>query len=81
MRKRAVVAVVTALTLVGCSTVTVRPQGGSRLETAPTHTEKVHFFLYGLVGEGNIDVRAMCGDKGRNSFRPSTVSSTGCSAA
>ena len=45
MRKRAVVAVVTALTLVGCSTVTVRPQGGSRLETAPTHRNSTNFYF------------------------------------
>src|SRR5262249_22788175 len=62
MRTRTL-ALVMGLAVAGCSTVTVRPQGGPRLETPPTHEERVSFFLGGLVGEGNIDVRAVCGGK------------------
>ena len=44
--------------------MTVRPQGGPELTSEPTHQERVSFFFWGLAGEGNIDVRSVCGGKG-----------------
>ncbi len=47
----------------GCSTVTVTPEGSRKRSDAPTHEERLNYFLWGLVGEPTVDVRAMCQDR------------------
>ena len=54
-------AIVAALVVVsGCYSVTSRPNGGFKVSTPPTFEQRQNFFLWGLVGENHIDVRAVC---------------------
>ena len=50
-----------AVTLVGCSTVTITQQGRRKLTSTPTYEKKQSFFLWGLAGERWIDTREVCG--------------------
>jgi hypothetical protein len=43
--------------------VTIRPDDGPKLETEPTWSKRLHFFIGGLVGEHHIDVREVCGGR------------------
>ena len=57
MRLRAMACVVALATATGCYTVrfqSTMPPGGARYE------EKGHFFLWGLVGEKEVDLKKLC---------------------
>lgn len=62
--KRSIAAAVVFLFLSGCAAVTITPNGQERLESPPTYVEKQPLYLFGLVGEPHVDVKAICGDKG-----------------
>lgn len=53
----------TLLLATACSTVTMTAKGTARLSTAPNHTERLPFFLLGVVGSHTIDGRAICEGK------------------
>ncbi len=44
---------------VGCSTVTINPSG-NKLETEPTYSESLPFFIVGLIGEHDVNVSEIC---------------------
>ena len=46
-----------------CATVTIRPDGGARINSTPTFEQSYGFFLGGLIGEANIEVSKICKDK------------------
>ncbi len=46
----------------GCATVTITPNGEPILDSKPTFSEKQTFFLFGLIGECQIDVETVCGE-------------------
>jgi hypothetical protein len=54
---------ISALLMSGCSTVTIRPQGGEKLRTAPTYSDSKAFFLFGKIGTHHIDVKEICGER------------------
>lgn len=60
---RAAVAVGLASALLACATVTIRPDDGEKLETEPSDSKRLSFYLGGLVGEHHIDVREVCGER------------------
>lgn len=49
--------------LSACSTVTITPDGRSRLLGEPNYQDSKPFFLGGLIGEHHVDVLAICGGK------------------
>jgi hypothetical protein len=51
------------LLLTACSTVTLTPKGQAKYETSPTYQERLPFFLAGIIGEKEIDVKEMCGKR------------------
>jgi hypothetical protein len=54
---------ITLLLLAGCSTVTINPKGTTKLETEPTYEKSLPFFLVGIIGEKEVDVKAICGGR------------------
>lgn len=61
--RRVLIAGALMLSLAGCSTVTIRPDGTSRLGTEPTHQMTYDYYFWGLAGEHRVDVQAVCGDR------------------
>ena len=53
-------AVLISLTLAACSSVTIRPEGGSKNRDEPSYLDSKRFYFWGLVGEHEIDVNALC---------------------
>ncbi len=49
-----------SLSLGACSSVSVRPEGGAKLTTAPTYLDSKPFYLFGLIGRHEVDVNAVC---------------------
>ena len=47
--------------MAGCSSVTIRPEGGNRLSGEPTYQESKPYFIAGLIGESHIDAKNICG--------------------
>jgi len=43
-----------------CSSVTVRPDGGDKNRDQPSYLDSKPFYFWGLVGEHEIDVNALC---------------------
>jgi len=60
MRRIAMLGVVLVLLTAGCATVTVRPSGGEKAKTEASWQERQNLFVFGLVGESNVDGRAVC---------------------
>ena len=63
-------AVLLALTS-ACSNVSIKPQGGSKIATAPSHEERKPFYLGGLIGEHQVDVNVIC--EGANVLQMQTI--------
>ncbi len=61
---RTIMACGLAVALAGCATVTITPNGQSKLTTSPTYENKQAFFLVGLIGERHVDVQAICQGRG-----------------
>ena len=60
MKKLMVASLLVALA--GCSSVTIQPERVTKLTTKPTYQNSRPFFLWGLVGEQRVDVKAVCGN-------------------
>ena len=54
---------IAAITLSGCSTVTIQPDAKPKLSSNPTYEETKDFYFWGLSGEHTVDVKRVCGDK------------------
>lgn len=53
-----------AVSFVSCSTVTIRPQGTAKLTSDPTWESSKAFFLWGLIGQANVNVDQICHGRG-----------------
>ena len=47
----------------GCTTVTIRDHGTSKISSSPDYGTMNHFFFWGLVGHSHINVNQVCGGK------------------
>jgi hypothetical protein len=58
-------ALLTVACLSACAKATIRPNGGPALSssTAPNYEESKPYFMWGLVGEHDINVKQVCGEK------------------
>lgn len=64
MSKHLSAALLAAVMLTGCASVTVRPEGGAKLSSEPTYNASKNYFFWGLKGEHTIDVQEICAGKG-----------------
>ncbi|MFK8022204.1 MAG: Bor family protein [Pseudomonadales bacterium] len=46
--------------LSGCSSVTIRPDGGEKDHSAPTYLDSKPFYFWGLNGNHRVDVNEVC---------------------
>lgn len=53
-----------AILLLGACSSTIRPDGGPKNKGPATWEESRSYFLFGLVGEHDIDAKAVCADRG-----------------
>jgi hypothetical protein len=74
MLKQLSAATLTATLLIGCATVTVRPEGGPRVIDRPDYQVTKSYFFWGLSGEHTIDVAAVCKEKGVEQFQSQLTS-------
>lgn len=44
----------------GCSSVTLRPSGGSKDSSPPSYLDSKAFYFWGLIGEHRVDVNEVC---------------------
>lgn len=51
------------ITLSACSSVTVRPNGGLKDVSMPHYLDSKKYYLWGSIGEHDIYVTKICGDK------------------
>jgi hypothetical protein len=58
---RLIAAMMLAFSLGACSTVTIRELGGEQLSTEPTYQSSKPYFVFGLIGSHDINVREICG--------------------
>lgn len=58
------VALLAAMLLAGCATVTVRPDGGAKVGGTPDYQKSKNYFFWGLGGVHTIDVQEICEEKG-----------------
>lgn len=49
--------------LSACAPATFRPSGGAKVVSKPTWQERKPYFFLGMVGEHEIDVGPICGDR------------------
>lgn len=47
----------------GCAAVTITPHGQNKATAEPDYNKKQPLFLFGLVGEPHVDVKAICGER------------------
>lgn len=57
----------------GCATVTMTGEGEERLKSAPTYQQNHAFFLWGLVGEHEVDVAHLCGQGNTRQMQTETT--------
>jgi hypothetical protein len=48
------------ISLSACSSVSMRPAGGEKDNTLPTYIDSKPFYLFGLIGEHEVDVNEVC---------------------
>lgn len=58
--KALIVSVALGLSLTGCYSITLRPQGEAKLISEPTKEVSYDFFFWGIAKKYNIDVKGMC---------------------
>lgn len=61
MKTLLILAVITLAS--GCSTITIQPKQMFKLTTNPSYEDTKSFYLWGLIGEYTVDVKAICKDK------------------
>lgn len=69
MLKQWSAALIAAVMLSACATVTVRPEGGTKVADKPDYAASKNYFFWGLAGEHTIDVTKICGDQGVEQFQ------------
>ena len=63
MIKQLSAALLAAILVTGCASVTVRPEGGAKVASEPTYQKTKNYFFWGLKGEHTIDVQEVCAGK------------------
>lgn len=63
MRPKFFVFMISIAFLVGCSSVTIRPDGGPKTNRNPDYEESKDYFWWGLSGEHTIKVDKVCNSK------------------
>ena len=58
---RMFMAMILAVMVSGCATLTIEPKGERKITSHPTYEKRQTFFLWGLVGDPWIDVSNVCG--------------------
>lgn len=59
-----VLACVTGALLSGCAKATIRPDGGERILTdRADYDESEAFFLWGIAGSSDVNLKRVCGEK------------------
>ncbi len=48
------------INLSACSSVSMRPKGGEKDHSEPTYLDSKPFYLFGLIGEHEVDVNEAC---------------------
>ncbi len=61
MRKLSIVLLL--LSFSACTTVTLRKDGGAKLETEPTYEKTQDFFFWGLMGKRHVYIDRVCNGK------------------
>ena len=56
-------AIIMGGSLSGCSSITIRPDGGVKDVSPPTYLDSKKYYLGGAIGEHDIDVKQICKDK------------------
>jgi hypothetical protein len=49
--------------LIGCSKVTIRPDGKPATSRSADYQASEHYFLFTIIGENTVNVTDVCGDK------------------
>jgi Bor protein len=62
MKKIALIALLVGL-MSGCTTVTIRDHGTSKISSTPDYSTMNHFFFWGLIGHSHVNVTQICGGK------------------
>lgn len=60
MKVNSIIISVLLIGISACSTVTIRPEGQSKLSNEPTYSDSKPFYFWGLSGEHHIDVLKVC---------------------
>ncbi len=60
MRQMQFIAALLIIACSACSTVTISPAKDVRIASDPTYQDSKSFFLWGLVGEHDVDVKQIC---------------------
>ncbi|MBU6153792.1 MAG: hypothetical protein KGP28_05775 [Bdellovibrionales bacterium] len=55
--------IILAIMVSGCTTVTIRDQGTSKINSEPNYSSSKSFFFWGLAGKAQINVSEICGGK------------------
>lgn len=71
LTERRLMILITTLAISACSSVTIRPNGGSKELSEPSYMDSKAFFFWGLVGNHNVDVNEVC--EGSNVIQMQTV--------
>ena len=50
--------------LSGCYTVTIHPDATPKRIDEPNYQERYDYYLFGLIGENDVDVTQICSNKG-----------------
>ena len=59
-RIRPLILILLMLGISACSSVTIRPNGGDKDSTDPSYLDSKAFYLWGFVGDHEIDVNEVC---------------------
>lgn len=57
------IALLSSICLAACAPATFRPSGGPKDVSKPTWQERKPYFFLGMVGEHEIDVGPICGNR------------------
>jgi len=58
-----IITIIISFYLAACTTVTIQPQSAPTLNSAPDYQNSRDFFFWGLIGNYEVDVSEICGDK------------------
>lgn len=60
---RVFITVILVFLVVGCHSITIRPEGNIKQFSQPDYQERKDFWFFGLVNEHSVDVAPICGTR------------------